>query len=49
MAAMGFVVHAGDHYRMAIPSQLTLATVKAAAIAYASTEAESEEDGCSCL
>ena len=27
MAAMGFFVRAGDHYRMAIPSRLTLATV----------------------
>ena len=42
MAAMGFFVRAGDHYRMAIPSRLTLATVKAAAIAYASTETETK-------
>jgi hypothetical protein len=49
MAAMGFFVCAGDHYRMAIPSRLTLATVKAAALAYASTEAETDGDGCSCL
>ena len=30
MAAMGFFVRAGDHYRMAIPSRLTLATAKVA-------------------
>ena len=38
MAGMGFFERAGDHYRMAIPSGLTLASVRAAALAYAATE-----------
>src|SRR5271169_2141868 len=38
MAEMGFFVLSGYHYRMAIPSGLTLASVKAAALAYAATE-----------
>jgi hypothetical protein len=45
MAEMGFFERAGGHYRMAIPSRLTLATVKAGAHAYAATETENERDG----
>jgi hypothetical protein len=40
MVGMGFFERAGEHYVMALPSQLTIAKVKAAAIAYAETEDE---------
>jgi hypothetical protein len=45
MAHMGFFVRDGDHYRMAIPSELTLSQVRAAAFAFAATETDGEE-GC---
>jgi hypothetical protein len=45
MAEMGFFELAGGHYRMAIPSRLTLATAKAAAHTYAATEIENERNG----
>jgi hypothetical protein len=38
MAVMGFFVLVGDHYRMAIPSELKAASVKRSAMAYATTE-----------
>ena len=45
MAEMGFFERAGRHYRMAIPSRMTLETVKAVAHSYAATEIEKERDG----